>query len=288
MEIHNIPKKNIPIVGGDINARIGNRSSHPKADELYFGPWGDDKLNEAGTKVVPLMQRCALRAVSTFFQHKKYWTFKCNLQNKFKTLDHFLTHVRLSENIIDAKRIIGGPPSDHDPVILRLEFHSKKKKNGCDLPTFGKSKIAWNKLDDPDVESTFCEIATKKINLLISQGIPSAKAFSKAIVEAAESACVEDDPAKSGWFADGRTILNPLMEARNAASEIFKELPSEATKDIFDASRRALKKATTKAKHRSEFKKAIAIMKMMKTKPRDAWKKMRDLQAGHNSHHKNI
>jgi exonuclease III len=85
-ELVKIPKNSIPIVGGDINARIGNRRSHPPSDEKYFGPWGDARLNEAGTRVVPLMQRCDLRATSTFFEHRKYWTFKCHLQNEYKTL----------------------------------------------------------------------------------------------------------------------------------------------------------------------------------------------------------
>jgi hypothetical protein len=71
-DIVSIPPKNIPVIGGDINARIGNRLSHPVSDGQYFGPWGDDRLNEAGALVVPMMQRCNLRATSTFFQHKKY------------------------------------------------------------------------------------------------------------------------------------------------------------------------------------------------------------------------
>jgi hypothetical protein len=70
-EIVGLPKENIPIIGRDINARIGNRLSHPDSDEHHFGPWGDEKLNQAGAMgVVPLMQRCALRAASTFYQHK--------------------------------------------------------------------------------------------------------------------------------------------------------------------------------------------------------------------------
>ena len=102
-EILRIPNNSTPIVAGDINARIGNRQSHPPTDAQYFGPSGDRHLNDAGRRVVPMMQRCALRATTTFFQHGKHWTFKCNLRNEFKMLDHFLTHTRLSKRIIDAK-----------------------------------------------------------------------------------------------------------------------------------------------------------------------------------------
>jgi hypothetical protein len=42
------------------------------------------------------------------------------------------------------------------------------------------------------------------------------------------------------------------------------------------------------AKNRSEFEKATKIMETMRTRPRKAWKKMRSLQAGHNSHHRTL
>jgi exonuclease III len=283
-DIRSIPASSTPIVAGDINARIGNRLSHPESDELYFGPWGDNRLNEAGTKVVPLMQRCALRAASTFFEHKKYWTFKCHLQNEFKTLDHFLTHVKLSEFICDAKRIVGGPPSDHDPIILRLQFAQRKK--GFPAPETQKIRIAWEKLDNPLTAIEFRKLAKQNMKTLTDKGLPTAKAFSKALVTAAEHTCFEDDPAKSGWFAEARKTLTPLIEARNLASEALKELPSDDNAANFKKTRQELKRATTTAKHRSEFKKAVGIMKTMRAKPREAWAKMRNLQAGHNSHHK--
>lgn len=53
----NIPKTNIPIIGGDINAIIDNQLSHPELDKQYFGPWGNDPFNKAGIKkVLPMVQ----------------------------------------------------------------------------------------------------------------------------------------------------------------------------------------------------------------------------------------
>lgn len=89
-DVISLQKENIPIIGGDTNARIGNRLYHPDSDEQYFGPWGNEILNKARTKVVLLMHRCALRDISTLYQHKKYWTYKSHLQKELKTLDHFL------------------------------------------------------------------------------------------------------------------------------------------------------------------------------------------------------
>ena len=41
-----------------------------------------------------------------------------------------------------------------------------------------------------------------------------------------------------------------------------------------------------RAKNRSEYKKARKIMESIRKRPHKAWKKMRSLQAGHNSHHR--
>jgi hypothetical protein len=116
--------------------------------------------------------------------------------------------------------------------------------------------------------------------------MPTSKAFSKAIVRATESTCLEDDPAKSGWLADAHHMLEPLIEVRNSASELLKEQPLEVHQSAFKKSCQELKKAMMTAKNRSEFKKAAAIMKTMSSKPREAWVRMQNLEAGHNAHHK--
>ena len=78
------------------------------------------------------------------------------------------------------------------------------------------------------------------------------------------------------------------MVARNEASEKLKEDPTQDSKEIFRTARLRLNKEVVRAKNRSEFEKATKIMEMMRTRPRKAWKKMRSLQAGHNSHHRTV
>ena len=127
------------------------------------------------------------------------------------------------------------------------------------------------------------------LRTLTSRGIPSAKAFSKAIVEAEEGTCTENEPVKKSWFATASEILKPHIIARNEANEKLKEDPTPTTKEIFRTSRlRLFNKEVVRAKNRSEFDKATKIMETMRTRPRKAWKKMRSLQAGHNLPHQTI
>jgi hypothetical protein len=182
-------------------------------------------------------------------------------------------HARLSKRIINPRRIVDGPASDHDPIsILKLQF--KQKRRGIAPPKRTEMIISWDKLEDPETAEEFEQTARENLKQLASKGIPSAKAFSKAVVEAAEKTCPEDEAVKRGWFAAARTMLEPLVEATNKASEIQKEEPSEANNEIFRASRALLNKEVQRAKNRSEYEKAINIMETIQTRPRKAWKKM--------------
>jgi hypothetical protein len=81
-------------------------------------------------------------------------------------------------------------------------------------------------------------------------------------------------------------VSNPVTAPPQCkASELQKEAPLESNKDTFNSARVLLNKEVQKAKHRSEFNKAVKIMEMIHTRPQKAWKKMHSLEAGHNSHH---
>jgi hypothetical protein len=38
----------------------------------------------------------------------------------FKTVDHFLMHIKLGEKVCDAQLIMGRPNNNHEPVLLKL------------------------------------------------------------------------------------------------------------------------------------------------------------------------
>jgi hypothetical protein len=113
-----------------------------------------------------------------------------------KILDQFLMHVRLSKSIIDARPIPGDPASDHDPIILKLQF--KKKRRGIGAPKSTKVRITWDNLDNPKIAIEFDQMAMANLRELRSKGIPSVKAFLKAIVRAVEQTCAKEMAVKKG------------------------------------------------------------------------------------------
>jgi hypothetical protein len=91
-----------------------------------------------------------------------------------------------------------------------------------------KPRISWEKLDNPKTAINFKEVAMENIQQLINKGPPMAKVLSKAIVKTAKLTCLEDDPAKYGWFANTHhTILEPLIQVQNKASKLLKDRPSD-------------------------------------------------------------
>jgi endonuclease/exonuclease/phosphatase (EEP) superfamily protein YafD len=63
-----------------------------------------------------MMTRLNLQAATSYYQHKKYWTWHDHRLGRHHQLDHFLMDGRLGERIYDAKRLIGGAESDHLPI----------------------------------------------------------------------------------------------------------------------------------------------------------------------------
>jgi hypothetical protein len=110
---------------------------------------------------------------------------------------------------------MGGPASDHDPIVLKLEF--KQKRRGIVQPKLSKTGITWDKLNDQETAAEFQEVAMANLRELTSKGIPMAKAFSKTIVKAAEQTYTEDAPINKGWFATARTILEPYGQGQQMA-----------------------------------------------------------------------
>jgi hypothetical protein len=105
-----------------------------------------------------------------------------------------------------------------------------------------KTRITWDKLDDQETAAKFQEAAMANLRELMSIGTTMAKAFSKAIVQVAEQTCAEDTPIKEGWFVKARTILKPLIKARNKANKWQKEAPLETNKESFNSARVLLNK----------------------------------------------
>jgi hypothetical protein len=89
-------------------------------------------VNEAGGKLLELMQENELRAPHTYFKMKKnqqFATFFDNLheQERPLMLDFFLMSQKLGNRIIDMKifKPSGGPISDHHAVRMKLCLSNK-------------------------------------------------------------------------------------------------------------------------------------------------------------------
>jgi hypothetical protein len=205
-----------------LNADMTQTTTKLKAIAAYMKDAIDifNHTNGPGEKVVDTMTRLNLQAATSYYQHKKDWTWHDHRSGRQQQLDHFLTDGRLRERIYDAKRLIGGAQSDHLPIKLRLRFghkHSPRKRS-----RMKNLKVDWQKiLEDQTTAGLFNRQATDNLHALkAANDTITSKALSKLIVKAAALIALPDKKKKTGWFAENSRA--PIPEGSGSKKTLSK------------------------------------------------------------------
>ncbi len=244
-----------------------------------LAPWGSNHTNGSGEKVVDTMMRLSLQAATSYYQHKKYWTWHGHRLGRHHQLDHLRTDRRLGERIYDAKRLIGGAQSDHLPIKLRLQFghkHSPKK------PSRVKNlKVDWQKiLEDQTTAGLFNRQATDNLHALkAANDIITSKALSKSIVKAAALVAPPDEKKKTGWFAENKDELLGLTGIMNKASEQMRESKTLEAIMTFREVRKNLRKCKRRAQREWSESEGRKLKEFKRSYTRRFWTQKDTLQA---------
>ena len=124
--IKNIPKHNVLIIGGDINAKIDNNKCVGNSYHNY--------TNRNGEYLLDLTIDCGLVNISTKFQKNnkgKLWTFTYPNGTRSQ-LDYILINTKWKSSAIDCRSFSTYSPLESDHRIyaakVRLSLRSKSKK----------------------------------------------------------------------------------------------------------------------------------------------------------------
>jgi len=113
-------------IGGDFNASLGVRTDTlPSELASFLGPWGVARdMCDAGLALLEVMAQHTLCAVSTFFQKKRYATWKHPRDGDYgHQLDHWLVPKAARRFVHDVcVRPSAALDSDHLPVRLVVVF----------------------------------------------------------------------------------------------------------------------------------------------------------------------
>ena len=152
--IKKIPKKDITIIQGDFNAKVGPDAY--KDWQGTIGQYGTGETNERGLRLLEFASNQRLTIANTLFPHKpsRRTTWHAPNRRIHNQIDFILTPRRFKSSINRAKtRTYPGADigSDHDLVLLVMQLRLKKKPQ----TSSPRIKFDLERLKDPAVADMF-------------------------------------------------------------------------------------------------------------------------------------
>ena len=152
--IKKTPKKDLLIVQGDFNAKVGPDAYNQWAGTV--GQFGIGETNDRGLRLLEFASAHRLTIANTLYPHKQSRRTTWHAPNGkiHNQIDFILTPRRFKSSINKARtRTYPGADigSDHDLVLLILKVKLKKNQQ----PANPRIKFNLDKLKDPNVEEIF-------------------------------------------------------------------------------------------------------------------------------------
>ena len=152
--VDQIPKKDILVVQGDWNAKVGKDAC--KNWKYTCGLYSNNETNERGLRLLEFASLNDLKLANTFGPHKasRRWTWHSPNGKHHNQIDYIMIKRRFQTSVNIAKtRSFPGADigSDHDLVMMTFKLHLKK------VSKQGHSRIRFDleKLKDPEVAEMF-------------------------------------------------------------------------------------------------------------------------------------
>ena len=221
--IKKVPKKDIIIVQGDFNAKVG-----PDAYENWagtVGQYGTGDTNDRGLRLLEFASSQRLTIGNTLYPHKlsRRTTWHAPNGKTHNQIDFILTPRRFKSSINRAKtRTYPGADigSDHDLVLLIMKVRLKKKFQAANP----RIKFDLEKLKDPEVNEVFqAQLGGRfaALNLLDSDINDLTNSFNEAVRETAEEVLGRQRKKHQPWISND--ILD-LCDKRRTLKKLKKTL----------------------------------------------------------------
>lgn len=139
-----IPNREITLVLGDFNAKIGNTVADDHIRQV-IGKHGLGVRNERGERLINFCVEKKLNVVNTNFQHhpRRLYTWKSPGDRYRNQIDFILINCRWKSSVKNAKTFPGAEcGSDHNLLVAEFTLRMKKRKNPSAKPTlFEKQEL---------------------------------------------------------------------------------------------------------------------------------------------------
>ena len=243
--LEDTPKKDIIIVQGDWNAKVGEDAN--KDWNGTSGRYCNSSTNDRGLRLLEFASYNNLKLINTFGQHKasRRWTWHSPGGESHSQIDYIMVQKRFqsSANIAKTRSFPGADiGSDHDLVMMTfaLRLTKNKKQNSTRI------KFNLDKLNDPNVSEAFqAKLGGKFAPLLAlakEEELNSiTNTFNETITEIATELLGKHRPKKKPWVTDD--VLNLCDKRRELKKNKHKKDGIRKYKDANIKVKEAMKKA---------------------------------------------
>ena len=205
--IDQTPKKDIIVVQGDWNAKIGEDAS--KNWKGTCGQYCNRETNERGLRLLEFAKYNYLKVVNTFGPHKpsRRWTWHSPGGQYHNQIDYIMVKGRFqsSANIAKTRSFPGADVgSDHELVMMTFKLRLQRMKSQ------GNKRIRFSleKLKDPNIAEIFRATIGGKFAPLLVLGNQDTEIdtlinkFNTAVTETASDILGKHRPTKKPWVTD--------------------------------------------------------------------------------------
>ena len=245
--IDKTPKKDILVVQGDWNAKVGKDAQADWGE--VCGPYCNVETNERGLRLLEFATFNNLVLTNTLGPHKpsRRWTWHSPDGKHHNQIDYILVKKRLRSGVnIHRTRSFPGADigSDHDLVMMTFQVRLKKMRK----PNQPRLRFDLEKLRDPDVACTFQATIGGKFAPLIGLSDEDMDmdtmitTYNTAVTDAASEILGKERRRKKPWVT--KDVLDLCDERRDLKKKRYE---AEGAKEYREANRR-IQKAVKKAK----------------------------------------
>ncbi|WP_353817088.1 endonuclease/exonuclease/phosphatase family protein [Acinetobacter baumannii] len=227
-----VPKKDIVIVQGDWNAKVGQDAHHNWGDTC--GPHCNNETNDRGLRLLEFARYNNLVLANTLGLHKKSrrWTWHSPGGEHHNQIDYIMVKKRFRSSInIGRTRTFPGADigSDHDLVMMSFRLHLKR----VNTAKCTRLKFDLDKLQDPEVAKIFQATIGGKFAPLLILGAGEVdvntmtNTFNSAVTDAATEILGKHRPKKKPW------ITPELLDLCDKRRELKKKKNTSQGADVY-------------------------------------------------------
>jgi len=291
--VQDVAADEILVWGADTNASLGHSARAGAAEGRVTGSFGNPHRNHAGAQLRRFCASNDLCAASTFFQKRRYDTWRHPRSKRMYQLDHFLVPRTHLKRVADCFRpaLNQGPDSDHMPVVLRLRVaRNLRRWTSCHTAP-QRSIINRLALQTPAVAAEFRALVLSSYSANLAESTSPGSiadanqkysALANALASAADSVLSEDVKPTHTWYHLRESALDTAIEQRAKAQAAYFDNKDPCQAEILKSHLRAARKVVKREVELTKKLWFVTELNKLETfqHPRTYWSAFRQLKRG--------